>query len=204
MQKSKSVIRLFTLLMRKTVNTQFNLPGGTLPGKIVDKWLVGFENRYGNASATRLADYCICQVYHIHRAAEQYLPKWKISHSFGDKAMLRFAASDSLRYHKENCWLHEHNLTREKLATYLQDAGKHPLQDFIHPQYDEQTKRRKLSTQVGFYFCCCSTTLWTPFSKACSECTFARKCVERLKQFQPELYRLRSEKFKNEPKNEWE
>lgn len=204
MQKTKIVIRLFTLLMRRTIHTQFNLPAGALSEKIITGWLTDFEKKYGEASIERLTDYCVAQVYYIYTVGDRYLSRWRVSHSFGGKAMQRFACPDCARYRREDRWLEERNLSRAKLVAFVRDLDKHPLERFIHPGYEEATKRRKLSTEVGFYICCSSTTLWTPFSKACGECAFAERCAERLKRMQPELYRLRSEKFKAGERGTWE
>ena len=63
------------------------------------------------------------------------------------------------------------------------------------PEYEETTKRRALSTTIGYYICASSTLLWNPFSPSCQRCTKKEVCLERTRLNYPELYRLRIEEF---------
>lgn len=66
---------------------------------------------------------------------------------------------------------------------------------FVAPHWEEQTKSRLLSTEVGYYICGSSTLLWSPFSESCGKCTYAEKCRERTAKLYPELLRIRLAEF---------
>jgi hypothetical protein len=183
----KAAIRIFSFLMQKTVSHAFSFPGGKLA-----------RNRVFTCVNTlpeeRIVDYCVCQVYAVSRFGADYVRKWNASHSFGQKAVERFEGNRA-QYHEDK-WLQQHGLSRNGLLVLL--SGKHPLQKFIFPGYEEYTKARMLGTEVGFYICLVSTLLWTPFSPACKKCSYSEKCRKITRQKYPGLFRLRVETYSNE------
>lgn len=193
--KYTCMVRAFTLLMRRTVAPSFTFPGGGAAMRSVDACVKALEARYSALERERIADYCICQVYAISRFGGDYLSRWRVSHSFGKKAQERFAGTCREKRYWEDRWLMNQSLTRIDVGLWIEDRRKHPLYRFINPEYEEPTKRRMLSTPVGYYICGASTLLWTPFSPACQVCTMAAACQKRTKQVYGELYRIRIEEY---------
>nr|DAP23305.1 MAG TPA: hypothetical protein [Caudoviricetes sp.] len=114
-------------------------------------------------------------------------------HSFGRKALERFARNTSTHRYWEDRWLKEHGLSRGGLLHEVRDRSQHPLAKFLYPEYEDATKCRRIGTEAGLYVCSLSTLLWTPLSPVCRECTMAEKCREMTCERYPELYRLRVE-----------
>ena len=166
--------------MQKTVFPAFVFPGGNL---VRNRVFAAIES----LCEEKTVDYCICQVYAVHRFGQDYLHRWNACHSFGEKAVSRFLQNRSM-YHEDK-WLSACGLSRSKL--FLQFTGNHPLLKFVFPEYEENTKRRMLNTETGFYICLVSTLLWTPFSPVCNKCHNQEKCREITKQKYPELYCIR-------------
>lgn len=199
MQKlNKQAIRLFCFLMRKTLMPTFNFPGGRLASDKVDTCLKSLTNEYGEVGLERLVDFCICQVYTIHNYGVDYIPKWKLSHSLGDRALERFTTRKQGQKFFEDRWLKEYGLSRHLLCEYIEDRSEHPYFKFINPQYEEVTKRRLLSSELGYYICGISTLMWTPFSPSCTACENAEKCEIRTQKLYPEIYRIRVAEHRKE------
>lgn len=195
-EKSKLISRLFVLLVRLSVQSTFAMPGGRLAEKQIDDALDYLTKHYGEVGLERIVDYCVCQVRQISEYGADYLPKWKLPHSFGIKALTRFVARKPGQKYYEDRWLANFNLTREDLLREIEDRSVHPLFRFIYPDYEDSTKRRALSTEVGYYICGVSTLLWTPFSSVCRSCVKSKACKVRTQKLYPEIYRLRVAEFK--------
>ena len=191
---NKYVGQVFSFLM-KTVYPSFVFPRGGLAQKSVSSCMDTLHVRYITLSRERIIDFCICQVYAISRFEESYISKWKVSHSFGKKAIERYLFQTAVQKRFQDRWLKENGLSRAELVSLFQDRSKHPLYKFIYPEYEEGTKRRLLGTLAGFYVCQVSTILWTPFSPSCARCPSAEKCREITKKKYFELYRIRVEEF---------
>ncbi|MBF0575528.1 hypothetical protein IR022_06060 [Dysgonomonas sp. GY617] len=187
--------------MKKTLAPSFEFPGGGIALRSVTSCLNSLEaGCKSDLSAERLNAYCICQVYTISRFDTGYLSKWKVSHSFGKKAVLRFLSNTQNKKYFEDKWLKGIGLSRSSLRIEFRDRSEHPLMKFIFPEYEENTKRRMHSSEVGFYICQVSTLLWTPFSPSCQTCQNGVRCKEVCRKKYAELYRLRLEEFKADKK----
>jgi hypothetical protein len=191
-ERIKYTIHVFSCLMRKTVFPEFVFPGGGIAGRCVSSCL----DVLANPCDERIIDYCICQVHAISRFSVDYLRKWNVSHSFGKKALKRFN-EENWKY-SEDAWLKRYGFSRNGLLGILSGNREHPLHKFIFPEYEENTKRRMLNTEVGFYICLVSTLLFTPFSPVCRKCNNKEKCREATKEKYPELFRIRIEAYKHE------
>ncbi len=190
--------RLFTSLVKDTLWADFVFPAGgraeILLGTCYDKLC----KRYLLVSEERMTDFCICQIYAIAGFGEDYRRKWNVSHSFGDKAITRYASGTEQCRWYEDKWLKSYSLSRQELMESVKNHREHPFEKFIYPEYEETTKHRKLSTEVGYIICGTSTMLWTPFSRSCRACTFQDRCQKRTAGTYPELYRIRCEAWKKE------
>lgn len=192
--KSRFATEVFTYLMRR-MYPEFIFPGGGAARKCVDTCVKKLQERYMSLGTDRIVEFCICQVHAISRFGEDYMRRWRVSHSFGGKALERYTTqTDAHRYYQDR-WLEEHNLSRQTLQAYFGSRSQHPLEKFIYPEYEEFTKRRLLGTAAGFYICQMSTLLWTPLSSACSECPFSDACRDMTSRRYHELYRLRIEYY---------
>lgn len=191
-ERIKTFKDIFTLLMRKTISAKFSLPKGGIAKRKVEECVDVLCQKYEDMGGERIVDFCICQVHAVYDYGKEYLPRWQVSHSFGKKALERFNSNDRKRYFQDR-WLKSFDLDREKLYRLIKNQGEHPYSIFIYPEYEERTKLRMLSSEVGYYICGISTLLWTPFSKACKECQNVVKCKGRTKILYPEIYRIRIE-----------
>lgn len=196
-KKIKNVIQVFTIIMRQTVSPEFVFPGGGIAARCVTNCIEKLEKEYAGLSQERIVDYCICQVYAITRFPEDYIKRWKASHSFGEKALARFARAKQAHRYYEDKWLKANGLNRRFLLESILDKSKHPLYKYVYPEYEDNTKARICGTEAGYYICGISTLLWTPLSPICRTCVKAEKCKERTKKMYPELYRLREEPSKD-------
>lgn len=195
-RKIRAITNIFSILMKTTVAPAFIFPKGGIATRAVSSCLEVLEEIYnGQVSNERIIDFCICQVHAISRFEKGYYAKWKVTHSFGKKAIERFKGNKQVHKHYEDKWLKEYKLSRGALLMEIQDRREHPLNAYIFPQHEESTKKRGLSTPVGYYICGISTLLYTPFSLACRNCCNAKKCIERTIKIFPELYRIRMEKY---------
>ena len=190
------MIRVFTYLMRRMVAPSFVFPGGGAATRSVVACVATLEERYGTLERERIVDFCICQVYALSRFGVEYLSRWRPSHSFGRKALERFADVSRAKRYWEDRWLTAGGVTRRDLVRQIEDRRRHPLYPFLYPEYEEATKRRLLSTEVGYYICGVSTLLWTPFSPSCQRCTLAAVCRKRTESLYGELYRIRVEEYR--------
>lgn len=185
--------RVFAQLVRDTIWNDFKMPKGGM----VERYIGGCYDKMieliGSVSAERLADFCICQVYTMSQFHKGYRKRWNISHSFGDKAIGRFMVPINHRMKHENRWLGCYGLSRSKYISIAEDNSKHPLAKFIYPEYEEQTKRRWASIELGYIICCNSTQGWTPFSPTCRRCINAVICRLHTERVHHELYRIRCE-----------
>lgn len=198
-EQIKCTIRVFTALM-KQLSPRFSFPKSGAASKTVSSCLDSLEAAYSaGLSPERIVDYCVCQVYAVSRYDESYMSgKWKVSHSFGKKALERFSDTNKAKKYYEDKWLRECDLSRSMLLTLIENKKRHPLFKFIYPDYEDVTKMRMLSSEVGYYICALSTLLWTPFSPACRNCLKADLCKERTRSRYPELFRIRLEEFRKE------
>lgn len=193
-RQGKAIANVFTILMRTAVAPAFTFPKGGLAMRAVSSCLDALG---GEVSNERIVDFCICQVYAISRFEAVYLNRWRVSHSFGLKALERFAASRQASRYYEDRWLKRHGLSRDTLLSFIRDRREHPLFRYVFPRYEEATKKRVLNTTVGYYICGVSTLLWTPFSPVCRQCVHVESCRERTRINYPELYRIRTEEYNN-------
>ena len=198
-EQIKSILRVFTVLM-KQLSPRFSFPKGGVATKAVSSCLDSLEATYSpGLSPERIVDYCVCQVYAASRFDGEYaIGKWKVSHSFGKKALERFKETGKAKKYYEDKWLRECSLSRPILLALIENKKRHPLFKFIYPDYEDVTKMRMVSSEVGYYICAVSTLLWTPFSPACRNCLKADLCKERTRSRFPELYRIRLEEFRKE------
>lgn len=192
--KDKEMTKVFTFLMKR-VYPGFTFPGGGAAQRTVASCAASLESS-GELSIERLVDFCICQVYAVSYFGEGYRGHWRVSHSFGKRALRRFAQRKrEVRYYEDK-WLQKNELSREMLCELIRDRSCHPQAKFIYPQYEDRTKKRLLGTVLGYYICGASTLLWTPFSPVCASCPKAIACEQRTRTIYPELYRIRMEEFK--------
>lgn len=182
--------------MRQTGWQNFTFPGGGLSERTISACLITLQKLYGEVGSERLVDYCVCQGYAMSGYSANYQNQWKITHSFGNKAIVRFTKSNAGRRYYEDCWLKEHGLSRNVLLACIVDRSEHPYHRFIYPEYEDHTKHRLLSTEAGYTVCALSTLLWTPFSPVCRVCKLTNACQERTKEILPELYRIRCEAWR--------
>lgn len=191
--KNKDYRKVFTLLMRQTGWPEFCFPGGGQSERVLTLCMSALEVHYGEVSRERLVDFCVCQGYAMSGYGKEYFCRWKVNHSFGEKAIARFVKGNAGRRYYENGWLKEHGLSRDFLLASIGESKEHPYERFIYPEYEEHTKRRLLSSEAGYWVCGLSTLLWTPFSPACGECAFSLACQRRTQMCLAELYRIRLE-----------
>lgn len=191
MQNSKLTMRLFTVLMRRSVYPGFAFPGGKVAERRVDGCLDYLTVHYGTVGLERIVDFCVCQVYAISRYSPDYLLKWKLSHSFGERACARFVTRKPGQQYYENRWLGSYGLDRMQLLAIIEDRSVHPFYRFVYPSWEDHTKRRGVSTEAGYFICAVSTLLWTPFSPVCRSCRLSEDCRKRTCRLYPELYRIR-------------
>lgn len=192
-KKTNEMIKVFTFLMKR-VYPRFNFPGGGAAQCAVTSCIASLESG-GQLDEERVVDFCVCQVYALSRFGEDYESRWRVSHSFGKRAMRRFAETKREVCFYEDKWLRKNELSRELLCELIRDRSKHPQAKFIYPQYEDRTKKRLLGTVLGYYICGASTLLWTPFSPVCQSCPKAAACEHRTRMLFPELYRIRVEEF---------
>ena len=188
--------RVFTFLMKETLNPAFVFPGGGIAQKTISTCLDSLERQLSSELGTeRITDYCICQVFVVSGFGNDYLRKWNISHSFGQKAINRFLESNSKKKYYEDIWLKKNRMSRNAVLEKFRERKLHPLAKFIFPEYEEATKKRLHNTEAGFCICMLSTLLWTPFSPACNDCFRKKECMEITGMKFPELFRIRMEAY---------
>lgn len=189
----KSFVTVFTELMQPII-FGFKFPNGGAANKAVKNMAALLNSKCGDVSRERIIDYCVCQVYFIHQQGDEYVKlKWKISHSFGQKAFERYISNNSRRQHYENKWLQDIGKSRGDFLTTIQDKKDHPESKFINPVWEERDKMRMHNTRSGFTICGRATTLWCPSSKACQSCVWADECKQIAGVLFPEIIRLRIE-----------
>ncbi len=194
--KSKWAIRLFSHLVRRTLDAGFRFPGGAAARRAVEGCIVALEERIGPLDRERVADFCICQVYTLSFTGSGPLRRrWQVTRSFSTAAIERFMADGKGARRREDRWLAEHGLARGVLADLVRDRSQHPLAKFIYPQYEDRTKARQAGTEAGLYVCSLSTLLWTPFSPVCRACAMAGACRRMTGSRYPELLRIREEEY---------
>lgn len=192
-KKAREMIKVFTFLMKR-INSRFTFPTSYNDRRTVVACAIRLANS-GELDDGRIVDYCVCQAYAISYFPKDYLSRWRVSHSFGNRAMDRYTAlKREVRYYEDK-WLHGNNLSRELLCELIRDRSLHPQARFIYPQYEDRTKKRLVGTMLGYYICGASTLLWTPFSPVCTGCPKAKPCEQRTRKTYPELYRIRTEEF---------
>lgn len=184
--------KVFTRLANVTVWDDFKFPKGGQVTRVLGECFDTLSKEY-MISYDRLVDFCICQVSAISRYDKNYRKKWKITHSFGAKAICRYRQYNKQRRYYDSEWLAKHKLSKGVLVSLIRDRSQHPLQRYIYPEYEEVTKRKWHSSDYGYIICGVSTQMWTPFSPTCQKCTKALLCQERTQHVLHELYRLRIE-----------
>jgi hypothetical protein len=189
---NKYAVRVFSFLMREMVEPSFRFPGGIAERQISD-CLEKLDDGTGSLSHEKIVDFCICQVHVIACFGRDYMAKWKPSHSFGKKALERFARSHRAGRYYEDRWLGEKGLSRGAILELFRDRSAHPLAKFIYPQSEDRTKKRHRGSKAGLYVCSVSTLMWTPFSPVCANCPNAEACREMTRRRYPELYRIREQ-----------
>lgn len=194
---SKLMSRLFTVLMRRSVFPGFVFPGGKVAERRVDNCLDYLTAHYGMTGLERIVDFCVCQVYTISKFGPDYLLKCKLSHSFGERACVRFVTRKPGQKYYEDRWLGDYGLDREQLQAIIEDRSIHPFYRFIYPSWEDHTKRRAVSTEAGYFICAASTLLWTPFSPVCRLCSSSKECRTRTFRLYPELYRIRVAEYES-------
>lgn len=194
---NKDIITVFSFLIQNSIMPTFTFPKGGIAIRVISSCLEMLGGVYSEEiSDERVVDYCTCQVYTISRFDNSYLRiRWKVTHSFGKKAVERFLANKRSNRYYEDKWLRAIGTSRNELLGLIKDRKQHPLFRYVNPEYEETTKSRALSTTVGYYICASSTLLWNPFSPSCQACTKKEACMERTRLNYPELYRLRIEEF---------
>lgn len=193
-RKNRWVERLFTLLVRRTLDEEFRFPGGGLACRAVDECMEFLADDADAPARERVVDFCVCSVYTMSFDTEKALRGWTPAHSFGMTARERFARNTPTHRYWEDRWLKEHGLARGALLHEVRDRSEHPLAKFLYPQYEDATKRRRIGTEAGLCICSVSTLMWAPLSPVCSECEMAGACREMTRKRYPELYRLRVER----------
>lgn len=189
--------------MKRMVNPSFKIPNpnGGIAMRTINQCLDSLEKNFGDEiSRDRIVDFCICQAYRVYCVDTKHTEKWGVQQYFGNKAIESFISTNKNRKYYEDKWL-GNELPRIKLLSLIADRKEHPQFKFIFPKYEENTKKRMINTDVGYYICGQSTLLWTPFSPTCQQCIKAEICKKRTQQSYPELYRIRIEEFnQNETK----
>ena len=183
--------RVFTILVKDTLWQDFKFPNGGMADRHIGNCYDVIKEATISISRERLVDFCICQVYAMRDYGSTYRKRWNVSHSFGEKAIHRYYNNNHNQRYYENRWLDSYSLSRESLIQLIADRSHHPLEKYIYPEYEDGTKRRLLSTEVGYVICGASTLMWTPFSPVCQECSNAPLCRKRTSITHPELYRIR-------------
>lgn len=197
-KKTNEMTKVFTFLMKR-VYPGFAFPGGFAARRVVASCILCLESS-GQPDAERMVDFCVCQVYALSNFGEEYEIRWRVTHSFGKRALRRYAESKREVCYYEDRWLRRNELSRELLCELIRDRTFHPQAKFIYPRYEDRTKKRLLGTTLGYYICGASTLLWTPFSPVCAACPKAAACEQRTRTVYPELYRIRVEEFKTSAK----
>lgn len=185
--------RVFERLVRDTLWGDFIFPAGGRSVRLLEACFDRLEKKVIGVSEERLADFCICQVYAISGFNASYRKRWEVTHSFGQKAVNRYLQAGKQRRFYEDRWLKSFGILRAEIYAAAERRRRHPFTRFIFPEYEEVTKQRMLSSEVGYLICGNSTLLWTPFSPSCRKCLHATACRLRTEVQYPELYRLRCE-----------
>jgi hypothetical protein len=194
--KNRWVEQIFSFLMREMVEPSFRFPGGGIAARQISDCIEKLDDGTGALSREKVVDFCVCQVHIAAFFGEGYLSKWKVSHSFGKKALERFSRTGRAQRYHEDRWLQEKGLSRAALLDLFRDRSVHPLAKFIYPESEDRTKRRHRQSGAGLYVCSVSTLMWTPFSPVCASCSDAETCREMTRRRYQELYRIREEEFK--------
>jgi hypothetical protein len=185
--------RVFSFLVREMVEPSFRFPGGGIAQRQISDYLEKLDDGTGSLSHEKVVDFCVCQVYSIAFYGEGYLARWKPSHSFGKKALVRFSQNTQAHRYYEDKWLAGKGFSRAALLDLFRDRSVHPLAKFIYPEAEDRTKRRLRSSEAGLYICSVSTLMWTPYSPVCTVCPGGEACREMTRRRYPELYRIRVE-----------
>ena len=138
-----------------------------------------------------IVNFCVSNVYWLSNIKNDILNHFRIPHIFGKSAVTRYKEKKTGKNFYERLFLSSIDLTKLELKDFITD-GPHPLAKFIYPLYADRTKKRKINTEVGYYICTKSTTLYAPESKVCQGCIFKDRCNDLLKERTPELHRLRN------------
>lgn len=184
----KQTLKMFHEIAVRLIYSDYRLPQGGEPTRIMRTALQRVEKKYGVLTAQRIVDYVVCSSH----AFKDRRSNWKLNQVFGPKSMERFN-SDKSRMYFENKWLESEGLSRSSLLNMIVDRSEHPKAKFIFVPSEEGTKMRLLNREVGFVICQTSTLGWAPLSTACAECVFAIKCKTETQKKYPEIFRLRIE-----------
>ena len=194
--------RVFTQLVQATLWKDFRFPNGGMVERYIGNCYDTIKKVTISICKERLVDFCVCQVYAMRDFSSVYRKHWKVSHSFGEKALQRYHNNNHHQRYYENRWLENYKLSRETFVKLIADRSHHPLEKYIYPEYEDGTKRRLLSTDVGYIICGASTLMWTPFSPVCQECNNVELCRKRTSVTYRELYRIRCVAWEMKMSNE--
>jgi len=183
---------VFAFLVREMVESSFRFPGGGM----AERQIADCIEKLDAPSRERIVDFCVCQVHIAAFYGRGYLSRWRVSHSFGGKALERFARSGRAQRYHEDRWLAEKGLSRAALLELFRDRSAHPLARFIYPEAEDRTKQRHRQSGAGLYVCSVSTLMWTPFSPVCAACPSVEACRDMTRRRYPELFRIREEAFR--------
>lgn len=197
--QTKDLVLVFSTIIKRLVLPTFVFPNPSVgtTKRAINSCIEALEKEHLSVSKERIVDYCICQAY-AASFYEDFHKVWTPSHSFGKKALSRFAnTSKGTRYYEDK-WLSESGLSRGALLRMIADRSTHPQAKYIYPEYEDSTKRRLVGTDAGYYNCGDATLLWTPFSPVCQSCSKSTPCKARTQKLYPELYRLRTQAYEED------
>ena len=189
----KEIKQIYTVIVKKMIDSTFQFPGGGAVNRQLSTFITEFTKLCGgNYNASRMVDYCVFQTHKNRLASFQ---KNLASKAFGQTALKKYnEMSSKEKKYMEDKWLSEANLSRSSLNSLI-CKKEHPLAKYIYMQSEEGTKKRNVSTDVGFLICSTSTLMWSPFSPTCELCKNVDKCKIETEKRYPELYRIRMEKY---------
>lgn len=180
---------IFTYLYKNNVSSDFRFPQG-YGARVLETFTDEITKKEsGLVNIGTIIDYCIHQVYNW-RDKERW-KKFTINWAFGKKAIDRYYSAKSGARYYQGLWLKENGLSREDLKYKFGSANNYSIKQFEYVSAEETTKFRLLNKEAGPYVCAALTTLYAPKSPACTQCKYSNQCANKLKELNPELYRLR-------------
>lgn len=190
-ERSEALRRLFTLLVRHTIQPSFRFPGAGAARRTLEACIATLDEKLPYVGSECLVDFCVSQAYRMACLQAPAGRRWTVAHAFGKRAVERYLEQRPAMRYFEDRWLESCRISREALIRKIERPREHPYACFLYPEYEEPTKRRRISTPAGYAVCCISTLLWTPFSPSCRRCSNAPQCRDATRRLYPELFRLR-------------